>query len=396
MNNHSLYGLRNIYRYNFAAIMLVVSVFSRELGLGSLFGIDFDWISYPFYILYFLGLLITLRLSFDRFIAIFILFLSISSILAKVYMGLSFSPFIKQIAPILLIYTITAHVLRREGIRKVFLLYVDIATIAAIIGFIQFALKFVDIRFLTDYSWYNIDSIAEEPSHYNVIIMPALVYTYIYRKKYFVSFMLLLMSMILTFNLTGYLIFGLMVLFLNIKSWYAILTIPIICTLAVFVYKNDPEIQFRVNGMFEYTETLDLSDTHGTPLSFFSNLQVAFYNVIRNPLFGSGLGGHEETYYRYFSFATFSKLDYLFGLNARSAHSLSIRVLSELGILGFALYSYTLTRILFLKRDGSLYPIGLACLSHFLCKSLKLGNYFDLGTPLFFLICIYVFSKSKK
>src|SRR5690606_22365071 len=131
-------------------------------------------------------------------------------------------------------------------------------------------------------------------------------------------------------------------------------------------------------------------------LSFFSNYQVAMYTIKENPVTGSGLGGHEEMYYRYFANQPFSTLEYLFGLNAKSAHSLTIRILSELGLLGFILYLYHLFKSLFVKRNTIYFAIAISSFSHFLCKTLKLGIYFDLGTPFFFLMIIYAYKLSRK
>jgi O-antigen ligase len=131
----------------------------------------------------------------------------------------------------------------------------------------------------------------------------------------------------------------------------------------------------------------------------YSNLIVAQENVKNNPLTGSGLGGNEETYYRLYSNSPF-RLNYYYGLNAKSAHSLTIRIISELGILGFLLYLFTLIKNLFLMDRGVFRAISLACLSHFLCKTFKLGGIIDYGTPFFFAMLIinglnYHYNKNK-
>jgi O-antigen ligase len=89
-------------------------------------------------------------------------------------------------------------------------------------------------------------------------------------------------------------------------------------------------------------------------------------------------------------------LDYQHGLNARSAHSLSIRVLSENGILGFIFYWYLILRNFFLKLTYEERAISLGCLSHFLSKTLKLGGYFDYGTPFFLMMLVVIFINAKK
>lgn len=376
---------------NFSTFMVVLAIFSRELGKGSLFGIDFDWISYPFYIFFFLALLITLRLSFDKYLIVLFGLLILGGVYAKVIMGLSFIPFFKQLTPIIIIYTVVSYIVRKNDVKDIFKLYIKFAVVSAILGLIQLVLKIWGFKFLTDFSWYNIDSVAEEPSHFAVILLPAVIYTLQKFKQFKKEFFLLFIVMILTFNLTAYFVFGLMSLIIYRKIHYLLLILPLVVIIGNFLYVNDPLIQFRIDETVKYLVKPDIRNTHGTPLSFFSNFQVATFSVSKNPISGSGLGGHEEMYYRYFANNPFSELSYLFGLNAKSAHSLIIRIFSELGFIGFILFLYSIFRVFAINHKSEFYIIGVSCLSHFMCKTLKLGNYFDLGTPFFFLIAIYCY-----
>ena len=376
---------------SFMALMVVVSIFSRELGKGSLFGLDFDWISYPFYVLFFLGLLLTNRFFIDKFIFSFFIVILFGGIYSKLYLNLALQPFFKQFLPIFVIFSSVSYVIRRNDIQSLFELYIKGVVLSAILGVIQLILKLFGIKFLTQFSWINIDSIAEEPSHYAAILLPGIVYCLINYKIFKKEFYLLIFTLIFTFNLTAYVVFSLMLLIVYRKIYYLLLVLPILGALGVYLYNIDPLIKFRIDESANYLITQDIKNTHGTPLSFFSNLQVALNNVKLNPISGSGLGGHEEMYYKYFSNNPFSRLDYLFGLNAKSAHSLSIRVLSEIGVVGFLLFIYNLCKVFLIEKNTKYYAIALASFSHFLCKTLKLGNYFDLGTPFFFLMIVYAY-----
>lgn len=381
--------------YHFTAIMVIIAIFSREIGKGSLGGLDIDWISYPIYVAFFFVLILTQRWVLDKFLVYFFSLLLLSGLFSKFFLGLSLLPFFKQFLPIVLIYTIVSYVIKRNHIQYLFELYVRGAVISAVLGIIQLILKLVGIRFLTEFTWLNIDSVAEEPSHYAAILLPAVVYTLIHIKRFRGEFFLLFLTLVFTFNLTAYAVFGLMVIIIFRKIYYLLLVLPVLTAMGIYIYNLDPLIKFRVNETVKFLITQDLKNTHGTPLSFFSNLQVALYTIKLNPLWGSGLGGHEEMYYRYFTDHPFSYLDYLFGLNAKSAHSLSIRVLSEIGLLGLALFVFNLFKPFFIKSQTVYYGIALAGLSHFLCKTLKLGNYFDLGTPFFFLMIVYAYKEYK-
>ena len=57
--------------YHFTAIMVIIAIFSREIGKGSLGGLDIDWISYPIYVAFFFVLILTQRWVLDTFLVYF-------------------------------------------------------------------------------------------------------------------------------------------------------------------------------------------------------------------------------------------------------------------------------------------------------------------------------------
>jgi O-antigen ligase len=371
-------------------IIVVLAVFSRELGKGSLIGLDIDFISYPLYILFALFLTLTLKLSVDRTILMGFIYVLASGMVSKMMLGLQIMPLIKQLVPIILIYGLVGYAITRLGPEVLFKWYVKLAFLSAIIGLVQLALKLYDIHILTEYRGFFIDSIAEEPSHYAAIVLPALVYTYIFRKIYLIQFLVILAAVIFTFNLTAYFVSMVMLLIIYGQFLWLLVLLPMVYLLGNYLYWAIPNFKLRIDGVIQFINEQTLRDLHGTPLSFFSNWSVAVDTLRQSPIFGSGLGGHEEMYYRYFEGHAFSRLDYLFGLNAKSAHSLTIRVLSELGLIGFSLFIYVLSWPLRWRKHPVLYAIGLGCLAHFMCKTLKLGNYFDLGTPFFLLLIFFI------
>lgn len=376
-------------------VLIVVAIFSRELGKGSLAGLDIDWIAYPAYVFIFIALIVTLQWAINLKVAMSFAWIILGGIAAKMHFGYSLLPFIKQLGPILLIYSVVGYIVPRIGVLRIFEWYIRLAYISAWIGLIQFFLKFFGYHILTVYGGFFIDSIAEEPSHYAALVLPALIYTMMNRGRWMMEFVVLLTVTILTFNLTAYTVFALTILIIFRKLHYLLFIAPVIYFLGTYLYGALPKFQLRIDSFVRYFQDQSFYHLHGTPLSFLSNLQVAIENVKANPIVGVGLGGHEESYYEYFSLKEFNRLEYLFGLNAKSAHSLTIRILSELGIIGFVVYLYQLSKALRIKRGHILYPLGIACLSHFLCKTMKLGNYFDLGTPFFFFILYFAYQDYK-
>jgi len=378
------------------AFLVILSIFTREMALGHIYGLDVDYIAYTSYILIFVIMIAHGLLSWNINLLRVLVLLLLTSLGSKYLLNISILPLLKQYLPILLIYSVVGFVVPRYGLKKSFNLYIKFATIAAIIGLVQFVIMLVTTGLNAPISNLMIDSIAEEPSHYATIVLPALVYTFINRKAELGKFIIIGLSVILTFNMTAYSVSLVCLGLIYGRSWVFLILLPVMAFLSYELYLGLPRIQLRVNSFIDYWNTSSLWNLHGTPLSFLSNLQVALNNVQINPLLGSGLGGHEETYYRYFNIAEFSRLDYLFGINAKSAHSLTIRVLSELGILGFILFLYNITKPLRISKSSVYYPIGIACFSHFLCKTLKLGNYFDLGTPFFLITIYFIYEKYRK
>ena len=108
-------------------------------------------------------------------------------------------------------------------------------------------------------------------------------------------------------------------------------------------------------------------------------------------MWGSGLGGHESIYFLFFEGKPFESSRF-FGLNYNSAHSLTIRILSEAGLLGIFAYMAFLVKTYIKSNSGELlvfHSISISCIGHFFSKSLKLGAYIDYGTP-FFLVVLLV------
>ena len=135
--------------------------------------------------------------------------------------------------------------------------------------------------------------------------------------------------------------------------------------------------------------------------SISSNVVTAINILTKNP-FGSGLGGHEEAYYLYtnkyqiFGSANESMRPKVkrHGYNAKSAHNLLIRLISEFGIF-FLIITIFITNNFF--RNYRYYNtdeinIIITSLSYILFRFIKLGGYFDYGIYFFimsFLILIF-------
>lgn len=378
---------------NLLLYLFVFTVFSKEIGSVIIGGIDFDLIGYTFFILY---ILYQLKSFFvDKKILVFLSYLLISGLLAKSLLDLAVSPFFKQWVPFTIIILGCYDFFRRYGNHvKIFSVYITIAYWTAIFGIIQLATKFFfGIKLLTDYSQLFIDSVAYEPSHYSSLILPAVVYSVVRFKHDKFRSAIILLAAFGTFSSTTYMVFMTSMVLIFLNPFYLIILVPILYFLYTNIFLGYDKFSSRIESFSDYFggEETDLTKiTVGTSLSFASNFEVAKYSVSHSPLWGSGMGGHNEMYFKYFENSAFSNM-YSFGLNAPSGHSQIIRVWSEWGFIGLFIYLYFLFKMLLLKAPEPFRLISIACISHFLCKFLKLGGYFDYGTPFFIMMALFNF-----
>lgn len=367
--------------------LLPITVFTKELGMLKIGGIQFDMISYPFFLFTFTIFLLSNKITFKNseiLIFGYIIIVGLSNILI---FDLNIKPFLKQLLPIFIIYFSIKMIILNNNIKDIFMRYLDLALLAALIGFIQLALKLVGIKFLTPLNGFFIDSVALEPSHYVLISLPAVVY-YIEKKEYNWKFLVIFATVLLTFKVTALVSIVVYIVLRNFKKLKKQLLLGSIAIVVFLIIVNQvPEFSDRFYSMLNFFEDSNISNVQNlTTFSFVSNLEIAEGNFIRTYGFGIGIGGHEEMYYRYMTKNIF--LSYYYGINAQSAHSLTIRILSELGIMGILTYIYLFYKVMQIK-NLEYSAIAWASLSHFIVKSFKLGGYFDYGS-LFFLVLIII------
>jgi len=377
------------------ATLLPLTVFTKEIGMLEIGGIQFDILSYPYFAIVFALFALTGKLTFktsELFVFLYLLAVGLTNV---ILFDLPITSFFKQFIPIVLIYYAAKNVLLSSDITAIFEKYVQFALWAAYIGYVQLLLKLVGINLLTPLTNFAIDSVALEPSHYVLIILPAVVYM-IEKKNYSWKFYVLFASLILTFKVTALAALVVYYILRNFKRIKRQLFVgSILLALFVVIVQQVPEFADRVFGFIDFYHQGNLRTVENlTVFSFVSNLQAAWVNFLQTYGFGVGLGGHETMYFRNIS-SDDSFLSYYYGINAASAHSLSIRVLSEIGLPGVLFYLYLYVKTL--KIDDKLMAaLAWAGLSHFIVKSIKLGGYFDYGTIFFLLIILLAIEQSRR
>lgn len=374
--------------------VFVASVFSKEVGHATIAGIDYDLIGYNFCVIY---LLIMFKdFYFNRSMLFYFGFLLIAGIISKLYLNYLFAPFWKQYIPLVVIYSVTYDVFKRCNYRDLFEIYFQFAFYSAIFGYIQLFVKVATgIQLLTKYSGWFIDSVAYEPSHYAVLMMPAAVYAMMYFKRHVTKSIVVIGAVILTFSSTAIMAMLISVALLYQGFFYFLLILPLLYFVFTTFLVQVESLRSRLEGFTDYFEYGTFNKVKSaTSISFLSNTEVAIQSLKENPLLGSGLGGHEEMYKDYYANSYF-RFHYLYGINANSGHNLLIRIVSETGLLGAFLYIRAIFVGLIFNPSVPHRIISIACFSHFFCRAMKLGGYFDYGTPFFAMMMIFNYYDYK-
>ena len=96
---------KEVYSSTFIEVLLVLSIFSKEIGSRRILGIDFDFIAYPFAVVIFLYYLRQILLS-EIFPWRLYLYLIISTLFSILLLKMAYTGFLKQIVPIVIIYSV--------------------------------------------------------------------------------------------------------------------------------------------------------------------------------------------------------------------------------------------------------------------------------------------------
>ena len=379
-------------------LIIVLSIFSKELFTYYIndFGIDFfGYLSCIFiFLVYFKNFKTYTKLIY------FLVFVFLTALCSVFIFNMPLFPVIKTFIPVVIIYTSNYYVLQKNNqwLDRIAKLYIKIAYYTAILGLLQFVLSIFGISILGGSLGRGIDSIAYEPSHYAAVIMPAVILTILQFKKYKLKAIILITALIGTVSLSAYLVLLLVISFYFVNRYKFVFILPLILLSIQFLNNSNSSFNDRFQSSQNVLNgRVDITKANLTVLSFGTNLEVALFSIKKNPVWGSGIGGHKTMYDRYYKNSEFKNSD-AYGINNVSAHSLFIRIVSEFGIIGFIVYILMFLRLYIKKsKDKFHHIIFLACLSHFLVKLFKLGGYIDYGTPFFMCLLIvnYLVYKSK-
>lgn len=372
---------------DYPVFFLILSVFSKELCSINISGVSVDLFGYTFFTTYFVFHFNKFKLP-KKYLLIFLLIFS-SSIISILIFNYDFKSFFKVFISVVIIFSSSYDIIfkRMDNLFSIFNFYLKTTYFVAIFGLIQWSLSFIGVNIIINQPGL-LDSIAYEPSHYAVIVIPAALYYLKNFKKNKITSIIINLSLILTFSFTAYfvILIALLIPYFNLRNIFKLIFgIFLIISIVNFIPDRVKDRWDSLITLFDNKTDYRDQSTNLTTLSFVSNFEVAIFSIKKNFLTGSGLGMHKFLYDEYYRNDYYFKSHPKYGINSMASHSLTLRIITELGLFGIIIYGLFIIKnyIKFTKSDRIYHFISLAILAHFLAKSIKLSGYIDYGTPFF-------------
>lgn len=346
------------------------------------------------YGLAFLVILFRPQLLLQKFPVLLVL-TCVLSLLSGLFFDVPYSSrTILDLAAIAVVYAAVYHIVNNIGPIKLFFIYSYGSLAVCAWGILEMGLGLTRA--------YGLDGLSFEPSHFVVVIAPAVYFAMQSDVLPTWQKWLLPIAMLLTMSLTGLVMLSLISTFVFRSKWPWVLGVALV---SVTLWNQSEALRTRVETrLFDEAFSAEGQIEEGafqfgmnrTTASLLSNWHVAKENMKAYFPFGVGFSSHHLGYERTFSNSSF-KGSVFYGTNIKSAHNLAIRWLSEMGALGCVVLA-SMVWFWFRQRKhwGDLAElVAFSCLMHLVAKGLKLGSYLDYGTP-FFVCCLLILLENSR
>ena len=302
---------------------------------------------------------------------------------------------------------------------KIFELYCNACWVLCVISIFQIVSFLFGFEPGYNFSWFlnkwglvrggiigfRVNSILPEPTYLATSLSPAVYISIrnLIKKKTFIlsklqSIIIIIIS-ILTTSSIGYLgILISIILSLEILRFrYAFFMFLISISGYFIAYNNVSDFSTRVDsarGLW-VEEDFNIDNTNNSSFVLYNNLHIAKENLMKYPLFGTGLGSHETAFKKFT--LTKSLIQYDFEFNIKDGNSLFVRLCTETGFLGLCFIFILIFNGFIYKLDNNsedLIPhkiISQALFIFMILVLIRQGNYMLNGLPFMFLI--YHFNK---
>ena len=275
----------------------------------------------------------------------------------------------------------------QNSISRAFDTYSRIAYWVCLIGFPLWLLSY-----FTQPDFDRFRSITTEPAEFCTLILPAYYwYTYLYftLRKYGTEVLVFTVALLLSNSSLGFVsaAFGVILLLSARKKLF--LVVPLIAGgLLSILYVSSSNFRLRVDDTVAGVLSSDVTGVNLSTYAIISNMLVTEQVLQDSPLLGHGIGSHVLSHGRYLD--TVPGADAISAewleTNSTDAASMTLRSLSELGVLGFGGILWFLVHF-HVSGSGRHAAISNAILVAFFLKLLRGGLYFP--PEQFFFIFIY-------
>lgn len=369
----------------------VLAVFTEAFS----FKLLIDW--KLFYLIIFINypLLLKLKgLKFNKYFVLLLLGLLIHGITTYTIINIPYKYLISQLLGVTIVGTYFYNLVSLYEKKELIDTYLKLSLYVALIGFPMWLLG------INSNDGIRFQSIFTEPAHYAIVVIPAVYYCF-HLKKY-LSFFMILISILLSQSSIGYIGLSLMLIIPQLSlrriAYFAIL-IPVVIGVFYLLYRNNDSIKLRFDDTYNSISALKngkfKDGTNESSYALLSNLYVAKNNFLNHPL-GSGFGSHFSMHTNEYSkiirppyHIDVLKLD---KINAPDAASLFIRILSDLGIIGVLLMLFLMFKSSKVFQYELLFEQGIFI--YLLLKLFRDGHYFP--PEFYFFVWLLYFSLYKK
>jgi len=249
---------------------------------------------------------------------------------------------------------------------------------------------------IAQHGYVRLAGLATEPAEFCSIVLPA-YYWYAYRfataRKHLAEVIVFSLAVGLSVSSLGYLgvAFGIVLLLSGRRRTVLVAPVAALALLSI-IYALSSNFRVRVNDTVVAATTEDLTGANFSTYSFISNALVTREVLRESPLIGNGLGSHPISHARFLSdirgIEFFREMGFE-NANAPEGGSLTFRVLSEFGILGYLGVLVFLIHF-HVGTKGPRAAVSNALLTCFFFKLIRNGNYYQ--PEQFFFIFIYMFN----
>lgn len=318
------------------------------------------------------------------------------------------------------------HILISQSfdVKKLFYWYCKCCYLLSIIAVIQIFSFLIGFKLGYDFSWIlnkwsviyggligiRVNSVLSEPSQLGIVLSPALyvaISNLVSKSNIIINklqSLIILMVVILTTSTIGYLGILISVILslevLRLRYIFIAITISLLGYFLAYNYVSD--FRSRVNsakGLW-VEEDFHIDNTNNSSFVLYNNLHIAKENLMKFPLFGTGLGSHETAFKKFT--LTKSLIQYDFEFNVKDGNSLFIRLCTETGLFGVIFILLLCAKSFIINENISneieisdFKLISRAIFVLIVLSLIRQGNYMLNGLPLIFLMYYFNFKSYK-